>query len=197
MTIQLQDSYFMYDPDYLFGLYSEYNSISSLQPKDRKIQTQNNDITNNRQLQSSNNNIKIKNEGTTDNKLVNKYEIDSAVQRIRWTKEEHELFEQALIKHGRSKHKLIQKDIQSKSLDQCVSHSQKFFVQLDNLFARGMKESVSDSIQRLIEKKFPDAYKQSLTLTQVQMATGIYNILKSKQESIVDAYVKYLVSKRI
>ncbi|CAL6102309.1 Myb-like_DNA-binding domain-containing protein [Hexamita inflata] len=199
MIAEQIDIYYMYDTEYLFSLYSTQNQNNQnfsqeILNNQKQISRQTNQIRFN--AQTYNSQIVVKNENNLENLIGSKSKKEPE-RRIRWTKEEHELFEQALIQHGRSKHKLIQKDVQTKTLDQCVSHSQKFFIQLDNMFTRGMKESVSDAIQRLIEKKFPDAFEQSLTITQTQMAAGIYNIIKMKDETIAIAYIKYLLSKKI
>ncbi|CAL6046097.1 Myb-like_DNA-binding domain-containing protein [Hexamita inflata] len=196
MIAEQIDIYYMYDPEYLFSLYSTQNQNNlyfsqEIQNNQKQISLKTNNI---RQTYKSE--FVVKNETNQQNSFGSKSKKEPE-RRIRWTKEEHELFEQALMKHGRSKHKLIQKEVKTKTLDQCVSHSQKFFVQLDNMFSRGMKDSVSDATQRLIEIKFPDAFEQSLTITQTQMAAGIYNIIKLKDETIAVAYIKYLLSKKI
>ncbi|CAL5985383.1 Myb-like_DNA-binding domain-containing protein [Hexamita inflata] len=180
------DNFFMYDPEYLFGLYSSQttNQVFYSNQEQFKICCLTNETDSSPKSDSNE---------QQDTQCKNDPE-----RRVRWTKDEHNLFEQALVKHGRNKHKLIQQDIKTKTVDQCISHSQKFFVKLDNLFQRGMKELVSEKIQKEIENKFPSAFQQFLTIQKIQMASGINNMLKAKiDETVVDSYVKYLESKRI
>ncbi|CAL6064113.1 Myb-like_DNA-binding domain-containing protein [Hexamita inflata] len=184
------DNFYMYDPEYLFSLYSSQSANQVFNSNQTQLETSS--LTN--ETDSSSKyyvSERIINYQSTKNKI-------EPEKRIRWTKDEHRLFELALVKHGKSKHKLIQHVVQSKSVYQCISHSQKFFVKLDNLFERGMKEPVSEKIQKEIENKFPRAFTQLITMSKIQIASGINNMLKAKtDETVVDSYVKYLESKRI
>ncbi|CAL6064133.1 Myb-like_DNA-binding domain-containing protein [Hexamita inflata] len=180
------DNFYMYDPEYLFSLYSSQSANQIFCSNQTQLETSS--LTN-----ETDSSPKSDSNEQQDTQCKNDPE-----RRIRWTKDEHRLFELALVKHGRNKHKLIQQDIKTKTVDQCISHSQKFFVKLDNLFERGTKEPVSEKIQRQIENMFPSAFLQFLTISKIQMASGLHNILKAKiDETVVDSYVKYMESKRI
>ncbi|CAL5985392.1 Myb-like_protein [Hexamita inflata] len=184
------DNFYMYDPEYLFCLYSSQSANQVFYSN--QIQQETSTLTN--ETDSSSKNF-------VSEQIINYQSTESKIEperRIRWTQDEHKQFELALVKHGKSRHKQIQQDIKTKTVDQCISHSQKFFVKLDNLFQRGTKDPVSEKIQKEIENKFPSAFTQFITMSKVQIASGINNMLKAKtDETVVDSYVKYLESKRI
>ncbi|CAL6050361.1 Myb-like_DNA-binding domain-containing protein [Hexamita inflata] len=79
--------------------------------------------------------------------------------RIRWTTQEHDLFLKALLQHGRREHSRISAEVGSKSVAECASHSQKFFIQLKNQYNKGQFDYISVFEAEQIQVKFPNAFK--------------------------------------
>ncbi|CAL6097607.1 Myb-like_DNA-binding domain-containing protein [Hexamita inflata] len=163
------DNFYMYDPEYLFSLYSSQSANQIFCSNQTQLETSS--LTN-----ETDSSPKSDSNEQQDTQCKNDPE-----RRIRWTKDEHRLFELALVKHGRNKHKLIQQDIKTKTVDQCISHSQKFFVKLDNLFERGTKEPVSEKIQRQIKTCFQARFYNFQQYQKFKWHQDFTTYLKPKQ----------------
>ncbi|CAL6058845.1 Myb-like_DNA-binding domain-containing protein [Hexamita inflata] len=114
--------------------------------------------------------------------------------RIRWTKQEHTLFETALIKYGKSNHQLIQQEIATKSVSQCISHSQKYFLHLDRVYQRGQYQHITKQQINQVTAQFPQLFEQILGLKS-QIASGIFSVQLITRAEIVDIYAQFLIKK--
>ncbi|CAL6111981.1 Myb-like_DNA-binding domain-containing protein [Hexamita inflata] len=106
--------------------------------------------------------------------------------RIRWTTQEHDLFLKALLQHGRREHSRISAEVGSKSISQCTSHSQKFFIQLKNQYNKGQFDYISVFEAEQIKIQFPNAF-QNRDLRKT--AAGILNVLNKNAEEIVQMFI--------
>ncbi|CAL6046069.1 Myb-like_DNA-binding domain-containing protein [Hexamita inflata] len=209
MNINLFDDHFyMYDPDFLLSAYSE-NSSSVMEPAAHVPTTfylqERDSLVFEQKIRAPEFKTVVR-EPVKEVKRVQKkaQENDSAdssllqkgtpERRIRWTKEEHDVFEQAIVKHGRNKHQLISQTVGTKSVMQCISHSQKFFVQLDNLFQRGQQINITDNEQRAMVAQFPQLFEVQSQTNANQIAAGLTNLAKkNKSREVIEVYVQYLV----
>ncbi|CAL6088915.1 Myb-like_DNA-binding domain-containing protein [Hexamita inflata] len=209
MNLEMNDDFnFFYDFENPFGLHEECTSSTTeqillvpttfyLQERDSLVFNQQMKVPEFKTVVRE----PVKEEKRVQKKAQENDSADSSLlqkgtpeRRIRWTKEEHEVFEQAIVKHGRNKHQLISQTVGTKSVMQCISHSQKFFVQLDNLFQRGQQINITDNEQKAMVAQFPQLFEVQSQTNANQIAAGLTNLAKkNKSREVIEVYVQYLV----
>ncbi|CAL6041820.1 Myb-like_DNA-binding domain-containing protein [Hexamita inflata] len=103
--------------------------------------------------------------------------------RIRWTEQEHQKFLDGIILYGRKNHKQITELVATRSIQQTISHSQKFFITVN-----GIIKSVLKNIQSRMKyhKTFiPNSQQIQYTFVR-RLGTDIEKVVIDKNGTHVE-----------
>ncbi|CAL6041806.1 Myb-like_DNA-binding domain-containing protein [Hexamita inflata] len=109
--------------------------------------------------------------------------------RIRWTEQEHQKFLDGIILYGRKNHKQITELVATRSIQQTISHSQKFFITVNGI----INQILSNNNNRLKYNKAFVPNRQHLQSSFKQMfGTEISRVVIDKSPTHVEGTVLFV-----